>query len=290
MRIIGLMVALALGMSGYADEGERSRLELEEARRHLEEAAKELAEATRLRTAHPDRAFLGVLIAGQDEDGIVVAGVSPDGGAEGAGIKADDIIIEINGESLRGHDRPLKTLYAELEEATPGDSVQVVVVRDGETVPFEVVTSVSEPHVAIRSFSHHWTDDDDDHAFRFLHAPDVFMDGRRDGLRLVDIGEDLGDYFGVDAGVLVLNTSAGSELKPGDIVKRIDGADVASSREAHRLLGRRDAEVQVEVRRKNRKTTVTVPASPHPRRGKTVFIDPDGDENDPKERESRDER
>ena len=78
------------------------------------------------------------------------------------------------------------------------------------------------------------------------------------GLQFVDIGEDLGDYFGVDSGVLVLNAPGDSGLKPGDIVRRIDGADVASANEARRLLAATSGDdAEVEVRRKNRKVEVT---------------------------------
>ena len=67
-------------------------------------------------------------------------------------------------------------------------------------------------------------------------------------------------YFGVDGGVLVLTTPAGNELKPDDMLRRIDGADIASAAEAYRLLWRIAEDAEVEVRRKNRTLKVTMPA------------------------------
>jgi len=67
------------------------------------------------------------------------------------------------------------------------------------------------------------------------------------GLQLVDIGEDLGKYFGVDAGVLVLDVPPGSALKPGDILRRIDDADIGNAREAYRLLAELDAAGEATV-------------------------------------------
>ena len=48
--------------------------------------------------------------------------------------------------------------------------------------------------------------------------------------------------------MLVLDTPAKSELKPGDILKRIDGAAVSSARDAYRLLRRLEEDAQAEVR------------------------------------------
>ena len=72
----------------------RARIELQEAARRLAEASRQ-----RLTWSGNNRAFLGVLIGEQSEDGIVVAGVTPAGGAETAGIEADDVIVAIDGET-----------------------------------------------------------------------------------------------------------------------------------------------------------------------------------------------
>jgi len=230
------------------------------ARKQLQAASKELAEAALIRhVTGYKRAFLGVLLGDQSEDGIVVAGVTPGGGAETAGIQANDIIVAVNDESLTGHEQPLEVLHRVLDGISPGGDVAVVVMRDGETQSFDAVPTSTIPFT-----------------WGFLPEPNIephiewiqrIWDGARGstdrtieigGLQFVDIGEDLGDYFGVDSGVLVLNAPGDSELKPGDIVRRIDGADVASANEARRLLAATSGDdAEVEVRRKNRKVEVT---------------------------------
>lgn len=226
------------------------------AEQRLAEAAEDLAAAwtARLREGKTDRAFLGVLIADQDERGVHVGGLSPDGGAERAGLLPEDVIVGINGESLRGEGQPLGRLQRVLKEVEPGTSVAVAVVRDGEELDFDVITA---PAVSANWLDglreHEWVD-------RTAHWPTLVVPSghRRAGLKLVDIGEDLGDYFGVDAGVLVLDTPAESPLKPGDIVRRIAGAAVSSAEDAYQLLARLEAEAEGEVRRKNRNVTVTL--------------------------------
>lgn len=250
-------------------EMEAARAQMEAARMDLQEAAGRLAKVTRQHiTWGQNRAYLGVLIGDQSEDGIVVAGVTPAGGAEAAGIESDDVIVAINGESLTGQDQPLNILHGVLDDVAPGGEVELRVYRDGNIETHEVTTTPSVVHIEsqvpmlLEKLGQ---------AGRVqitpaapLTAPRPWLNlmgalGGTEQLQLVDIGEDLGDYFGVDGGVLVLNAPGKSELKPGDVLRRIDGADVGSANEAYRLLAATSGEnAEVEIRRKNRKAEVTV--------------------------------
>lgn len=246
-----------------------AREQIADARARLAAAAQELAAAAKtLPGAWPARAFLGILVANQDEDGLHVAGTTPDSGAAAAGLKAKDIVVAINDESLLGSDRPLKVLHGVLESIDPGADVQLAVLRDGERHTFEVTTTPLSAERRLHDRLRWFRDGDDvdvDIDLPVFDAEAIILPGhsrdhRRDGLRLADIGEDLGEYFGVDAGVLVLDTPAKSELRPGDIIKRIDGAAVSSANDAYRLLRRLEQDAPAEVRRKNRKVTVEVAA------------------------------
>ena len=245
------VLAVALAGTAVAHEDEtlaETRAKLEDARAKLAEAAREMAEATREQfVSRSDRAMLGVLIANQDEQGVIVGGVAPDGGAEAAGVLAGDVITGINGEPLTGLDRPGERLREILDDVASGDPVNVVILRDGELSELEVVTTDAYRGDLVPRFDFDWLPRVDVPA-RVMAFRDRF-DGRPDDLQLVDIGEDLGDYFGVDAGVLVLDTPAKTDLRPGDIIKRIDGADIGSSTEAYRLL-EGEGEAAVEVQRK----------------------------------------
>lgn len=282
MKIMLCLAALLVGVGASAQDDQRqdapAAKEAEEsterrwaeAREQLAEAAKAVADIALERAPkwRPERAFLGVLIARHDEDGIRVAGVSPDGGAEEAGIKAQDVIVAINEESLLGSDRPLRILHGVLDDTSPGDSVQLVVLRDGEEHRFDVATTAyaaqSGMHWRRPGSFEDWDWPGKGFVWRDRHGPKLVEveEGWHGALKLVDIGEDLGDYFGVDAGVLVLDTPAGSELMPGDIVKRIAGAAVSSSDDAYGLLGDLEAQAEAEVRRKNRKVVVNVEPLP----------------------------
>ena len=252
MKIALLSVAVLAGVAAQARDHEAR---LAAAQAQLQEAAEEVAVIVK-ENVHwrSDSPFLGVWMSDQSEQGLLIAGVSPDSGAEAAGLKADDLIVAINDQSLRGKKRPLRVLRRALKEVDAGDSVALRVVRDDEEREFIVVTA---PFSWAERLPMHWLDDDWYERVRapFVHLRRSIGDG---GLHLVDVGEDLGAYFGVDAGVLVVDTPAKSELKPGDILKRIDDAAVASAKDAYRLLRSLDEKAPVQVRRKNRKVTVDV--------------------------------
>lgn len=263
-------ISRAEAVTAAQAEMEAARAQMEAARIDMREAAQRLADASRQRITWwgQNRAYLGVLIGDQSEDGIVVAGVTPAGGAEAAGIESDDIIVAINGESLTGQDQPVEILHGVLDDVSPGGEVELTVYRDGNIETHDVTTTPSVVHIEgqvpriLEKLGQLGNIQITPAAPLTVPRPWLSLMGALGGtgqLQLVDIGEDLGDYFGVDGGVLVLNAPGKSELKPGDVLRRIDGADVGSADEAYRLLAATPGEdAEVEIRRKNRKAEVTV--------------------------------
>jgi hypothetical protein len=78
------------------------------------------------------------------------------------------------------------------------------------------------------------------------------------GLELFDLNEDLGHYFGVSDGVLVLSAPPnkdGGGLLPGDVVRAIDGRPVASSADCINAMGRA-GDIAVEVLRDGAQLTL----------------------------------
>ncbi|HMM10910.1 MAG TPA: Do family serine endopeptidase [Bacteroidales bacterium] len=93
-----------------------------------------------IRFGEPQRAFIGVEIREMDEElaaksgeenirGVYVARVTENGGAAEAGIKAGDVILEVN-------KRPVNSLSQLLEavgQYRPGDVVEILTLRNGKT-------------------------------------------------------------------------------------------------------------------------------------------------------------
>ena len=59
------------------------------------------------------------------DDGVEVVSVSPGGAAERAGLKAGDVLTEINGKALKrdGDDSAREQLLTAMREVKPGDKV-----------------------------------------------------------------------------------------------------------------------------------------------------------------------
>jgi len=93
---------------------------------------------TRNLTSIQKRAFLGVNLGsstGDDDGGVRISGVVEDGPAAKAGLKAGDVVVEIDGDSVVSG---IKALTTALGARDPGDDVEVVVLRDGKEVAFDV--------------------------------------------------------------------------------------------------------------------------------------------------------
>ena len=248
------------GVTESQDAAAMALEHLTEARKAFDDALRQV-ESIEFRQVFDNGAVLGVVIR-DDDDGVRVVGVTPDSGAEAAGILADDVITAIDGRALTSEAHPAKALRRAMDDVDPGDTVQIVLVRNSEERDVDV-EAMRRPHAA---GPFHWRTGDGDFSilpsagkqvrvFRNRAAAAAHHQG---GLQLVDIGEDLGKYFGVDGGVLVLDVPPGSALKPGDILRRIDGADIGNADEANRLLAELDEAGKATVRRENRGRTVEV--------------------------------
>jgi predicted metalloprotease with PDZ domain len=267
--------------------------QIEAARQKLDEAARQLAELHKQMWAREpkppapphwpksDRPMLGVLVDQKgDADGLVLVGITPEGGAEQAGLKAGDRLVAINGVALdAGAERkPLALLAEVLGQATPGEPVTVAFVRDGERQEVSVVTqtrgsfmedmlekeiTILEPMEAFRhmqSLEHLKMLEPEEmmahlKALEDIDSPFAPRDVIRvpAGLELRDVDATLGYYFGVDGGVLVLAVSEDDGgLQPGDILLDIGGDPVVNADQALGALGAAEGDIEVSVRRRGR--------------------------------------
>lgn len=98
-----------------------------------------------IRFGEPQRAFLGVEIREMNEDlakesgeneikGVYVARVVENGGAEKAGMKSGDVILEVDGKSVN----TLSQLLEAVGQYRPGDKVNILSLRSGKRLSREV--------------------------------------------------------------------------------------------------------------------------------------------------------
>ena len=89
------------------------------------------------RTGSGFRVFLGTVpdYAQTDLVGVRLSGVAPHGPAEKVGLRSGDLIVEVAGRAIEN----LYDYTFALQAMQVGESVQIVVERDGERISFDVV-------------------------------------------------------------------------------------------------------------------------------------------------------
>lgn len=141
------------------EEMERIQEELSRTHRELREATREIARAHREVARNADvqrvvrevnlgeRAVIGVVLGPETPEGVKVVGVSPGGPAERAGLQAGDVIVSIRGEPLSTAEGKAgrETLYRVMGETESGETLAVVVDRNGESWTFDVTAERREP-------------------------------------------------------------------------------------------------------------------------------------------------
>ena len=188
------------------------------------------------------------------QSGVRVETVTPDGPADKAGIKASDTITEFDGERVRST-RQFSRLVL---ETPPGRQVPVALLRGGQRVS---VTVSPEPRSLTDDFGLRMLDIP--RAARVptparpvtppapLMAPEAFdfrgmlrsSSGRRLGVTIEGIDDQLAEYFGVKEGLLVKSVQADSAaqkagIKAGDVITGINGSKVYDAVDLNRALER----------------------------------------------------
>jgi S1-C subfamily serine protease len=234
-----------------ADEA-KTRKQLAEARERLDKAAREVAELSgrlganvrreiRLIEGGPRRAVLGVQIdADPGKQGARVLSVSPGGPAAEAGLKHDDIIIALDGQSLKGPEAD-RLLVTRMRDVKPDQKVKVAVLRDGRKHDYVVVARPR--HDGGFAFAMPDGGPMTDVVTAFGTGPMVhqfrgFWPGEFEGLELATITPKLGAYFGVTDGVLVVQApkDGAFKLEDGDVLQGIDGRKPENGPHALRIL------------------------------------------------------
>jgi serine protease Do len=81
----------------------------------------------------PDQPLLGVVVQPGEEEGALVAQVSPDSPAHKAGVKAGDVIDKVNDEAISDEEALVKAI----RKMKPGDKITLTITRDGEEKKLE---------------------------------------------------------------------------------------------------------------------------------------------------------
>jgi S1-C subfamily serine protease len=250
------LLALAAPIAGAAQPADRAALEkqLQEARAKLNDAARDVAdlsqqlyggdrqdELMRFVQGRPQGAMLGINIedAKGRDDGVEVVGVSPGGPAEQAGLKTGDLVVAMNGQSLRTTDgrEPSTQLVERMRSVEPGQTVNLDYLRDGQKRSAAIKAAPAEPPIAriLRErLPKQLPEGLQIPGFEGLLGPERQFRS----LELVTVTPKLGKYFGTAEGLLVVRAAEGQALplEEGDVLLSIDGRKPDSPGHAFRIL------------------------------------------------------
>lgn len=255
-----------------SEQPQEAPSELAQARQALEDAAREVARlsaqaagpvVSRIRILS-GRAMLGINIS-DGEGGVSVDGVTPGGPAAESGVETGDIIVSMDGAAFTD-DSPAELLIAQMENVSPGDTVTLTVVRDGDEMDIEVEAGSSAGVFA--------RDDSEDRRFNITE----FFRNRGDGevarrlgdfsrrwgdMELAELTPELGAYFGTESGILVVRAPSDDALEAlldGDVILEIGGRTPTGTQHALRILASFESgeTLELAIMREQRRQTVEI--------------------------------
>ncbi len=167
--------------------------------------------------------------------GALVADLWPGGPAQRAGLKQGDVILAVDGRPAAD---AAAVSYA-VGSAKPGDTLKLSVRRVAGT---EILALHAEPPPATPARDE-----------QVIHGRNPF-----DGATVVNLSPAVADELGLDPfagrGVLVINIARGfamnAGLQPGDLIKRINGREIATVGELQGALGASGGQWQVTIVRR----------------------------------------
>jgi serine protease Do len=162
-----------------------------------------------------------------EASGALIAGVSDDGPAAAGGLKEGDVVIEFNGKPVK----TMRDLPRVVADTPPGETVDVIVMRDGARVTIKVQVGLLEDE-KLASAEGPSPDEEDEEGEK--GAPPADDAAEMFGLSLGAITEEARKSFKIGEsveGVLVTAVEPGSEaetksVKVGEVIVQVSQTDV----------------------------------------------------------------
>ena len=215
---------------------------------------------------------------GDDEGGVRITAVAEDSPAARAGLRAEDVVVEFDGERIRS----ARQFARIVRETRPDRPVRMAYLRGGSRNTAEITPvrralgelgdlgarisrQVEQGLRALpRDFNFDFDFDGPGDRLRVVR-------GGRLGASLTPLTPQLAQYFGVSDGLLVASVDTDSSaakagLKAGDVITAVGGRDVRSAAEVTRELRRAEPGTNLEMRvtRDRQPVTVAIPAPERP--------------------------
>jgi membrane-associated protease RseP (regulator of RpoE activity) len=199
--------------------------------------------------------------------GVGVTRIVKDSPAEKAGLRKDDVILRIDGETVTS----VRKLNRVVSEIAPDQTVRVAISRGGSEQELSATMGRRNNNNTFQGLlrgnpgTWEWEGPslnmNNDGPWTF-----AFAGSRRIGISTTELTKQLADYFGVTGakGVLVTSVSedgpaAKAGVKAGDVITAVDGETVDSSGDISRVINRKkEGDVALTIIRNKSQQTIRV--------------------------------
>ena len=188
----------------------------------------------------------------QSTEGALVSEVSDESPADSAGVKEGDVIITFDGKNIED----ASDLQAAVGKTKPGTKVSLVLVRKGEKKSIQLTVGKAPREKGLALFTP-----------KDIPQVRVFVRSGLFGLKLMELNDQLAEYFGVPEGEGVLveeveKKSGGDKagIKAGDVILQIGKKRIDEVRDVGRALSAYDEgeKAEIEVLRKGARKTLSL--------------------------------
>jgi S1-C subfamily serine protease len=202
-----------------------------------------------------------------DKDGVLIAGVTPGGPADQAGLRAGDVMVSLNGTVLtdEGDASAKRTVLDIMRKVDPGDELSLEYERDGNRSTVTVVADEVSPEAFGYAFGKGMDQlmSNLEDLPAIVNLPNLHdFNSRWGDMEMVTLTSGLGDYFGTQEGILIVRAPDDENipLEDGDVILRIDGRTPTSPGHALRILHSYQSgeHLSIDIVRKQRPMTVEV--------------------------------
>lgn len=204
----------------------------------------------------------------KEETGVEITMVDQDAPAGKAGLKEQDVILTLNGETIAS----VEQLRRIIRETPPGRVITLGISRNGEPMTFKVQLADRK-----NSFAYDFGSKMKDFHFEMPALPAmpemdmplsivVVHSPARSGLMVENLTPQLGDFFGAKngQGVLIRSVEKGSRadkagFRAGDVIVKINGEPIHDASDfSHALRFRQGTTASVGILRDRKEQTITL--------------------------------
>lgn len=223
---------------------------IDASRYSIDSIGNDLTNAFQNRVATTTGGFIGIDLGETTSQGVVIDEVLQHSPAESSGLQTGDVVSLVDGSDIRKAKDPVNAIIALIRSVSPGSEVELEIVRNKKkiTVPVTVGPRSSQ---LVRS-APEWGS--------FAGAISSIIHHDRQ-LVLLEFEDELGHYFGMEFGILVVDTPKESKLQVGDVLLRIDDKPVRSISHAERFLRSAEETTEFTVKRRGKTQKLEVASS-----------------------------